>query len=185
MCIRDSYYFREASKITGDVPPPPFLTKGMAEIPKRFIRKWWLNSAFELMRSGGEWNGSSGAWPADSMHPPDIHGEFITTADYDAIWRERLGMALMATEPAVARIAELLCEHSELSPDEITCTPESLLASIDNLKHRKEMQKRGLAHSLAELGLLPMYGMPTRTRDLYLGSKPSRVSDRQEWVRCV
>ena len=178
----DLYYFREASKITGDVPPPPFLTKGMAEIPKRFIRKWWLNSAFELMRSGGEWNGSSGAWPADSMHPPDIHGEFITTADYDAIWRERLGMALMATEPAVARIAELLCEHSELSPDEITCTPESLLASIDNLKHRKEMQKRGLAHSLAELGLLPMYGMPTRTRDLYLGSKPSRVSDRQEWV---
>src|SRR5690606_25339049 len=27
----------------------------------------------------------------------------------------------------------------------------------------------GLGHALAELGLLPMYGMPTRTRNLYLG----------------
>jgi hypothetical protein len=134
------------------------------------------------MRTGGEWKISPGAWPADGMHPPDIHGEFITTADYSATWRERLGKALVATEPAVGRIAELLCEHSELSPDEITCTPEALLSSIDDLKHRTEARKRGLAHSLAELGLLPMYGMPTRTRDLYLGSKPSRVSDRQEWV---
>lgn len=178
----DLYYFREASKITGDVPPPPFLTKRVAEIPKRFIRKWWLNKAFERMRTGGEWKVSPGAWPADGMHPPDIHGEFITTADYDSMWRERLKQALVDTQPAVASVAELLCEHSELTPGEITSTPEALLASIDDLKHSRDAQKRGLAHSLAELGLLPMYGMPTRTRDLYLGSKRSRVSDRQEWV---
>src|SRR5262249_33596981 len=34
------------------------------------------------------------------------------------------------------------------------------------------VRQEGLAHTLAETGLLPMYGMPTRMRNLYLGDMP-------------
>lgn len=37
----------------------------------------------------------------------------------------------------------------------------------------------GLAQYLAENGLLPMYGMPTRVRPMYLGIK--NQGDKPEW----
>src|SRR5690606_17889102 len=42
-----------------------------------------------------------------------------------------------------------------------------------------ECRMAGLAHSLAEQGSLPMYGMPTRTRNLYTGhrSQPDRPNE--------
>src|SRR5262249_54857185 len=55
----DLYYFREPRKITGDVPPPPFLTKRMPNIARRFLWKWWLNAAFTRLRSS-----QPGPWPA-------------------------------------------------------------------------------------------------------------------------
>src|SRR6185503_9019806 len=89
----DLYYFREPRKITGDVPPPPFLTKRMPNIARRFLRKWWLNSAFASLR------GSIAPWPADQMRPPDIHGEFMPTDLYfsDA-WQDRLRAALAVAQ---------------------------------------------------------------------------------------
>jgi hypothetical protein len=38
----------------------------------------------------------------------------------------------------------------------------------DILKIDSSIHQEGLAHTMAEAGLLPMYGMPTRTRNLYL-----------------
>src|SRR5262249_24186778 len=43
-----------------------------------------------------------------------------------------------------------------------------LLAEIDQVGS-SGIRQEGLAHTLAEAGLLPMYGMPTRVRNLYLG----------------
>jgi DEAD/DEAH box helicase domain-containing protein len=43
-----------------------------------------------------------------------------------------------------------------------------------------ESLQTGLAHSLAEAGYFPMYGMPTRVRDLYLEFRKSSEGDF-EW----
>ncbi|WP_438018614.1 DEAD/DEAH box helicase [Sorangium sp. So ce315] len=173
----DLYYFREPRKITGDVPPPPFLTKRMPNIARRFLRKWWLNAAFASMRS------SVSPWPADLMRPPDIHGEFMPTDIYFSDgWSARLATALVDTEAGAREFVGRLCDDSSLPVSEVWADPPTLLAEVDMLAQRRESKRYGLAHSLAEQGNLPMYGMPTRVRDLYVGTRESGATRQTEWV---
>lgn len=173
----DLYYFREPRKITGDIPPPPFLTKRMPTIARRFLRKVWLNFAFASMRETVE------PWPADQMRPPDIHGEFMPTDTYFSDgWRVPLKTALEKTEEAARSFVELLCEDSLLAVAEVWADPEAILAEIDLLARRRESKRYGLAHSLAEQGNLPMYGMPTRVRDLYVGTREGGATRQSEWT---
>jgi DEAD/DEAH box helicase domain-containing protein len=71
----DLHYFWHPESITGDDPPPPFLTKSQATSALRFIRKAWMCKAFENIRVDCQSNGVP--YPGDSIKPPDIHGEFI------------------------------------------------------------------------------------------------------------
>jgi DEAD/DEAH box helicase domain-containing protein len=171
----DLYYFREPTRITGDVPPPPFLTKGMRNIAGRFLRKYWLSAAFAHLRDT-----NTGPWPADGMKPPDIHGEFMPTATYFTDgWRPRLEAALHHEETVARRFVDVLCDHGPLPPEEVWCSAESVLDEIDRLATRGESRQYGLAHSLAEQGSLPMYGMPTRVRNLYVGFRSAGY--QQDW----
>lgn len=174
----DLYYFREPEKITGDIPPPPFLTKSMESIVLRFFRKWWLSSAFECIRAS--W--PQIPWPADGMRPPDIHGEWIPTdAYFDPAggWRDRLRAALHETEPSAQAYLRCLCACSDMSANLPRLTVDDLLAQIHRVDSTGECRMAGLAHSMAEQGSLPMYGMPTRTRNLYTGhrSQPDKPSE--------
>jgi len=176
----DLYYFREPQKITGDVPPPPFLTKSMDTIAQRFFRKWWLNAAFALVRS--RWRAS--AWPADGLRPPDIHGEWVPTDDYfnsSNGWRQRIREALVETEPEARAYLKQLCGASKLAERLPVLSIDVLLGEIERIELTGECRMAGLAHSLAEQGSLPMYGMPTRVRNLYTGhrSAPERRSEHK------
>jgi hypothetical protein len=175
----DLYYFREPRRITGDVPPPPFLTKTMPAIAGRFLRKFWINAAFDQLRSV-----TGHPWPADAMRPPDIHGEFMPTTTYfNDGWRVRLATAFDATEAAARGFLSLLCEDSALVVEDVWSDANALLDEIDEINQRQESRRYGLAHSLAEQGSLPMYGMPTRVRDLYVGHKNASASREQDWVK--
>src|SRR5262249_4086308 len=135
----DLYYFREPRKITGDVPPPPFLTKRMPNIARRFLRKWWLNNAFASMR------GSVSPWPADLMRPPDIHGEFMPTDTYFAGgWRGPLSAALAGAKSDAVEFVALLCEDSSLPVSEVWSDAATLLDEIEMLTKRRESKQYGL-----------------------------------------
>ena len=45
----DLHYFNHPEAITGDAPPPPFLTTDHLAIPLRLLRKVWLTAAFALL----------------------------------------------------------------------------------------------------------------------------------------
>ncbi|WP_375553884.1 DEAD/DEAH box helicase [Roseovarius mucosus] len=174
----DLHYFRNPSSITGDPPPPPFLTQEHLDIGQRLIRKSWLAKAFALVRDDlGE------SYDGDHIH--DIHGEFPSLEAYadpekgypvlliEALkettdWRNRVAGVLGAGQPGRA---EALLAGLE---------PESLVDHIDKLKDQHPSYDRGLAEFLAECGLFPMFGMPTRVRQLYLGLKPTGRDD-VEW----
>lgn len=163
----DIHYFREPRSITGDVPPTPFLTKRTVDIARRFLRKRWLIEAFSRLRTE-ERAKPLGVYPGDIMSPPDIHGEFVPVSIYlhDAFdWPSRLRGALVATREDAQRFLDLLMRDGKLE--------EALSADVEELL--RELKERlepgvafGLAHSLAELGMLPMFGMPTRARNLYM-----------------
>lgn len=174
----DLHYFKKPEAITGDPPPPPFLATEHIEIPLRLLRKMWLCSAFELIRDDlGE------HYPGDSDN--DTHGEFVKAhLFYNEInvWAPRLEDALNKTIKARDQFAKALSSGKQGREQELlnALTSQSLMNEIIILSPSGQQTEFGLAQFLAEQGLMPMYGMPTRVRQLYLGLRKSGP-DQVEW----
>lgn len=158
--------------------PPPFLTQEHLDIGLRLIRKSWLAKAFALVRDNlGE------SYDGDHIH--DIHGEFPSIEAYsnpEKGYPTLLTEALRATMEWRNRVAEVLGAGKFGRAEALLAglEPESLVDQIDKLKLEHPSYDRGLAEFLAECGLFPMFGMPTRVRQLYLGLKPTGRDD-VEW----
>ncbi|MBB4274128.1 DEAD/DEAH box helicase [Rhizobium mongolense] len=164
----DIHYFHNPIEITGAAPPPPFITTGLLDIPSRLLRKFWLVEAFELLREE-----SDDDWVGDAMVPGDIHGEFLYCNEYfreGAGWHGKLKSALERTEDRRRDIARILAEVSscDVSLIEARVTAQSVLEQINDLQDEFGEQAIGIASALAEGGLVPLYGMPTRSRNLYV-----------------
>jgi hypothetical protein len=83
----DLHYFKSPRSITGDAPPPPFLTTDHLAIPLRLLRKVWLTAAFSVLRQEG-----GPSYPGDD-EPADVHGEFIPCVDFfedGSVWPDRV-----------------------------------------------------------------------------------------------
>ncbi|EKS5410101.1 DEAD/DEAH box helicase [Salmonella enterica] len=183
----DAYYFAHPHAITGDPPPPPFLAVDHDAIPLRLMRKVWLRSAFNLLREEDHKNGIT--FPGDKLVPPDIHGEYVSTHDYyhndETNWAERLQGALEATQ----NIHERFIEAATFDPEQkqrlySALDAEKIIDEIAELSVYVPDDDVGLARFLAEHGKLPMYGMPTRVRNLYLGLRETKGLNNQaeyEW----
>ncbi|TDB49218.1 helicase-related protein [Photorhabdus luminescens] len=181
----DAYYFAHPDAITGDPPPPPFLAVDHDAIPLRLLRKVWLRSAFNLLREEDHKNGVT--FPGDKLVPPDVHGEYVSTHDYyyddKTNWAERLHGALEATQ----NIRERFIEAATFDPDQrqhlySELNAEKIINEIAKLSIYAPDDNIGLACFLAERGKLPMYGMPTRVRNLYLGLRKTKgLNDKTEY----
>ena len=175
----DLYYFRHPERMTGDIPPTPFLTRSSTEIARRFLMKGWLVRAFDALRD--DVRGTGALFPADLMSPPDIHGEFLPSAFFPASgdgvqWRDAIVPWLTQSLHEARTLARSLVEgmNVDLSP---LLDPQLILDEIDEALEGP--MQVGLAHQLAERGYLPMYGMPTRVREMYL--KLKRKAGRYRW----
>ena len=175
----DLYYFHHPKRITGDIPPTPFLTKKMDDIARRFLYKGWLVAAFGLLRN--EVREAGELFPGDLMSPPDIHGEFLPASFFSeeggTPWAGRVQGALANTLGVAKDLAGALVDGTTLD----------LAKLLDAAAVRAELaqvvskpREAGLAHVLAECGFLPMYGMPTRVRQLYL--RLGKINGRIEWI---
>jgi hypothetical protein len=181
----DLHYFRHPAAITGDNPPPPFLNKRERTIPQRLILKAWFSQIFAELRSACEAAGLP--YPGDDIRPPDIHGEFIPYRTYlaDPAWRNAICEKLLSSVAVRDEVAACLLEDKDITLEEATgdLNPELLIERLDRLQETiGGEEKVGLAHSMAEAGLLPMFGMPTRVRPLYHGiRRDSADSSRFTW----
>ncbi|PCM45947.1 DEAD/DEAH box helicase [Marinobacter sp. ANT_B65] len=175
----DMHYFRHPEAITGDAPPPPFLTQDHIDIALRLVRKAWLTKAFELLRQedGAE-------FPGDQA-PPDIHGEYLPARNFyeqNSGWPVRLEAALIQTIHVSDEICSVLGAGIPGRSEALSeyMQPKLIIKEIMDLKAEGARRDIGLAQFLAESGLLPMFGMPTRVRPMYLGLK-SAGQERVEW----
>lgn len=175
----DLHYFKDPQAITGDPPPPPFLTTDHLAIPLRLVFKVWLTAAFaELRRSAGV------AYPGDD-YPADVHGEFVPCSTYyeeDSPWPKRLREALRSTKDVRSSFAETLgAGHTGLADRLLAAaTVENLMSEIEQRSESGKITSGNLATFLAESGILPMYGMPTRVRQLYVGVENNEL-DEPDW----
>lgn len=177
----DIHYFHNPIEITGSAPPPPFITTGLTDIPSRLLRKFWLVEAFRILREE-----SGATWAGDDLVPGDIHGEFLYCREYfrdDRDWRDRLADALRRTDHRRVRLATILAAVSgcDLGMIKDAVSADTVLSAIDSLEEEFGLQAVGIAAALAERGFLPLYGMPTRSRDLYVELKKPKGSREAEW----
>lgn len=158
----DEHYFAHPDQITGDPPPKPYVDVARADILRRSYAAEMLRQAFvTVARSAPAFApgnnthglfGSSDGWP-------DIRD---TVSSWLHQHRDTAGAVLdqllTQTRP------ELRAHQAELLAWAVN--PDGLLAQIDAVAASTSGHEE-LAQRLAEAGILPMFGFPTRERRLY------------------
>jgi DEAD/DEAH box helicase domain-containing protein len=156
----DEFYYRHPDRITGEKPPVPFLSMSRAEIAERLIAKECLRRAF--LAAGVPW------W--ESPTPPDTHGELGLAAQWvnDPDRQAAIGEWLR-TSAEVGEIAIAIATGPGCPPaaNLEAFARDQLPARIDDAARNPELSGDGLAERLAEGAVLPMYGMPSRSRSLF------------------
>jgi DEAD/DEAH box helicase domain-containing protein len=171
----DRYHFNNPEGITGGVPPQPFLSMGRehAIIAQRLVAKECLRWAFQRM--GRRWH------PAST--PPDIHGEFGTVAELNIdTLNETLNLDDFGEH--CEHVCSVLAAGAGVQADALKhYVLHDLLPRIQDACENGEFAEPNLAHRLAEAGILPMYGMPSRVRQLYYGlDSPSGPADARAYT---
>jgi DEAD/DEAH box helicase domain-containing protein len=153
----DEYYFRVPEKIIAEAPPVPFLTMQQERIQKRMLAKECLKRAFR----------SAGVTAADGpSKPPDTHGEFGTVAQWP---RHRVKVTDWLKNAVTEQMEVITALLGKADPALHHWLTDELPQMIDAAVEQNLLPGIGLAERLAEAAVLPMYGMPTRTRVLYHG----------------
>ena len=180
----DLHYFRHPEVITGDAPPPPFLVKRLPRIPERLVCKDQLIAAFRCLEQRHR-DETGGFWLGDLVRPVDVHGDFIPAVilknkKLSKKWKQWLHEALQFSEVQIkiGRTLNAIKRGNSNNSDNfiLSRSNEKLWQEIIEHKEAVGGNTVGLAAHLANYGLLPMYGLPTRVRELVLG--PSNDSNQ-------
>lgn len=171
----DDYYFKNPMRMTGDVPPQPFLDLQRPRIAQRVIAAEALRRAFLALDQPPAWS------------PKSIHGTFGTTSDWPG-YKDAIA-AWLRQSPEVSVVVRRLIAFTgldEAQADELErWIRTDLILDINNKIKQWANEEGELSELLATAGTLPMFGFPTRARNLYYRRVSSRraledsvVSDR-------
>lgn len=168
----DEHYFLNPHQITGDQPPTPFLSMKQMEIVRRLFAKEILCYAFRSM---------------NKMFSGSTHGEFGTREEWsNDPSRQQAICDWLLSEDGKKRIDSIATILTDCAPDNKqslidyasdTQSDNGLFQSICNAVKSNEVIATDLSELLAEYGILPMYGMPTRSRSLYCGFIPKNGNE--------
>ena len=176
----DDYYFLHPERITGDPPPTPYLDMRRPEIARRSMLSEVLRRAFVDLADG------DGRIEVGD----NVHGQFGSAAEWNGV-RDRLAAWLDDNHIEISQVIEafLVGADEELlgRRDEFArWLAEDALASITSIANDPNLPAEDLSQRLAEAGLLPMFGFPTRTRTLfhYMPKRwpPRNVVDRDAGI---
>ena len=157
----DLTHFFETERMVSDTPKDPYLEVRTKEIAERIIYKEILYSAI------GSGTGSN----------ESVHGSFGTISD----WRvngPRVQAWISGNSDKIEHIIDTVTRGTELSDRQKKEIRDfiktSLVDRITAICESSEFTQDILSERLANAGMLPMFGFPTRTRNLYL-SKPDKL----------
>lgn len=171
----DDFYFKHPRRITGDSPPQPFLDTRRERIVKRVAGAELLRRAFLALPTPP-------ARTADS-----IHGTFGRTDEWE---NHKSAIAdFLATGPDAERVVNRFAAFTGLGAADIDDLVEfmrvRLVDEVDLAVASPYHRQTELSELLANAGVLPMFGFPTRVRQLWRRWARSRsdletygVSDR-------
>ena len=156
----DEFFFHHMGRMTSDDPPAPFIDLGRDRIVKRVVAAELLRRGFLIMPVPPRRNAES------------IHGIFGLTVEW-ATRRESL-LQWLSNAADVSEVATRFCALTSVEPTSVAeWARNSLVADIDEAVSNPFFAHAELSELLANAGVLPMFGFPTRVRDLY----SARVKD--------
>ena len=167
----DNFYFQNPDQILNETPPVPFLSISKEKIARRLVIKEVLRKAFK----------TAGITSRNGPKNTDTHGEFGIVEN----WKENKNEIRNKVEKQLKNFDDLdfiidsiTFGIPSMDKEEIkSFVQEQLFNKIEDSIENKN-STIGLAESLAEHNLLPMFGMPSRVRYLYHGWPRSRSRSR-------
>ena len=161
----DDHYFTHTDAIANAAVPPPYLDMRSQDILIRVLVKEVLYNVFS--RLSGTMTGNE----------KNVHGEFGKVSDWKAN-RERVVEWMQNNKQKIKRIVQLLATETELEDKKeelIDWVLNDLVDEINDCVGSHPFEEDELSQSLAESGILPMFGFPTGVRLLY--HQPPRGSN--------
>lgn len=165
----DDYYFQRPDRITSDPPPQPYVDMRRASIVQRILNKESLRQAFVSLSlfigdGGDNVHGEFGD-AADWNQRPHGAVDGPTVADLVADWFQRNSATVERTCDVLLSFAapELCHERSVL----LRFVRSELVNRVTAVATDQHFTQDSLSERLANAGLLPMFGFPTRQRFLF------------------
>lgn len=179
----DDYYFQRPDRITSDPPPQPYVDMRQAAILQRVLAKEVLRQAFASLglfqaRGGDNVHGEFGeaaAWGVPPLQPTPGAAPNATVANLVDGW--------VQTHPAdIAHTCDVLLAHTSADlqaqrPALVDYASHQLVPRVTAVTLDPRFPQRSLSERLANAGVLPMFGFPTRVRYLF----HDRPRGAQEW----
>jgi DEAD/DEAH box helicase domain-containing protein len=175
----DDFYFQRLESMTGDPPPAPYVDMRSDEIFKRVLVKEILKKAFPIAKRSLEANGVD----LTNNGTDSIHGEFGSVDDWHHYEPEiQAWLNDLANEQAIFEVLEALKIETNLlnaanNIQMLAYLRTQLVRQIRQIVDDEAYTQKVLSERLANGGLLPMFGFPTRVRLLYTNWR----STSQQW----
>lgn len=175
----DEYYFNEPQRITNDPPPKPYIDLGRPEVLRRVLAAECLSQAFNALQERDP----------DVELGTNVHGQFGSVGRWPyhragvQTWLE--GRRDRTREVCTALLSGAPEEMQQRIEEFVDFAAHDLVERIDKITEIPAASP-DLSQHLAEHGVLPMFGFPTRVRRLYMRPPldpwpwpPRSVTDRQ------
>lgn len=165
----DDYYFQRPDRITSEPPPQPYVDMRRRAILLRVLNKEVLRQAFVSLNlfpgvEGDNVHGEFGDTPGWSQPPVNAQSS-QNVAELVHDWIQRNTTAIERTCDVLLAFAArgLRDERGEL----LRSVREELVNRVTEIAGHAGYSQSSLSERLANAGLLPMFGFPTRTRFLF------------------
>lgn len=169
----DDYYFQRPDRITSDPPPQPYVDMRREAILQRVLAKEVLRQAFVALglfvaQGGDNVHGEFGdaaGWTAPPAQPPAGTQPGATIAQLVEGWIQTNHAAIERTCDVLLHLTspQLQAQRATL----IGYVHTQLVAQVTAAATDPLLPQRSLSERLANRGILPMFGFPTRVRYLF------------------
>ncbi len=160
----DDFYYQRPVSMTGDPPPAPYVDVRSEPIFQRVLAKEALRLAFNAVASAVQNQRSS-----DS-----VHGEFGLAAEWQTCAPQvQAWMNDPANEPLLFSALQALSAETKWQEDVtfnsrmLDYLRHDLIEKITEIAQDPRFTQDALSERLANAGVLPMFGFPSRVRVMY------------------
>ena len=169
----DDYYFLRPDRMTSDPPPQPYVDMRREAILQRVLAKEVLRQAFITLglfvaQGGDNVHGEFGdatEWNTPLIQPPPGIQPGTTVAQAVDNWIQHNATAITHTCDVLLLYTsqQLQAQRASL----IGYVENQLIARVTATATDARLPQRSLSERLANAGILPMFGFPTRVRYLF------------------